>query len=84
MSSVIEDQVLCPCRALKRYLKATERLRAGSKKLFISYKTHKPITRDTISNWIVKTIKMSYDNLEGVRAQKSVHFLGLVQKCPIE
>ena len=40
----------------------------GSKKLFISYKTHKPITRDTISNWIVKTIKMSYDNLEGVRA----------------
>ena len=68
VSSVIEDQVLCPCRALKRYLKATEGLRAGSKKLFISYKTHKPITRDTISNWIVKTIKMSYDNLEGVRA----------------
>ena len=71
-SSVKEDELLCPVRALKLYIKMTKHLRAGSNKLFICYKKnqHNPASKDSISKWIVKTIKVAYSepNLEGVRA----------------
>lgn len=71
-SSIKEDDLLCPVRALKMYIKMTKHLRAGSNKLFICYKKnqHNPASKDSISKWIVSTIKIAYTDksLEGMRA----------------
>ena len=46
------DEDICPLLTLKEYLKRTQDLRGDEEKLFISYqKTHKAVSRDTISRW---------------------------------
>lgn len=63
-----ENNLLDPKRALYFYLKKTQVLRIKSdgtaeKKIFLALnKPHQAITAQTISNWIVQTIKMAYDD----------------------
>ena len=59
-SSIREDKVWCPVRALKWYMKRTEPLRGTCHSLFIiSCKPHGRASKDTISRWIVEAISRS-------------------------
>jgi len=59
-----EDQVWCPVKCLKFYLARTKGLRAGEDQLFISSTPpHQPISRQTLSRWIVQIIKRAYSSL---------------------
>ncbi|CAC5415908.1 unnamed protein product [Mytilus coruscus] len=52
-----------PKRAIAIYLKRKEELRKDEGKLFLStVKPLKPVTSQTISRWLVNTIKMAYEN----------------------
>ena len=75
-----EDLMLCPVRALKRYLKHTKSIRGESTQLFISLKgnTKRDIHPSTISNWIKKTIILTHQEandkdfrLTGVKAHQT-------------
>ena len=60
-----DNRLLDPKRALYEYLKRTDKLRGTDSdkecKLFLSInKPNKPVSCQTISTWIVKTIKMAY------------------------
>lgn len=63
-----ENKLLDPKRALLFYLKKTERFRRDAEgndetKLLLSLcEPHKPVTSQTISKWIVNTIKMAYQD----------------------
>lgn len=63
-----ENYRLDPKRALYWYLKKTQFLRKGSdgiseKKIFLALnKPHQAVSTQTISNWIVQTIKMAYQD----------------------
>ena len=62
-TSVEEDLLMCPCRALAIYMNRTEALREGKEHLFITYKkgeVRRP-SKDTISRWIVQTVKIAYE-----------------------
>ena len=56
------NPLLCPVRALRLYLDRVEPRRRGRKRLFISHldSYDKEISCDTISRWIVQTIKLAY------------------------
>ena len=57
LSSIAEDKLWCPVRALKWYINRTQNLRS-SEQLFVScLPPHKAVSRDTISRWIVSAIK---------------------------
>lgn len=63
--SFSDDKLLDPKRTVYMYLKRTEEFRQKDGKeefrLFLSInKPHKPVSAQTISKWIVKTIKMAY------------------------
>lgn len=63
--SLPNNKLLDPKRSLSFYLRQTEPFRrSGDKdetKLFLSYvKPHKPVSAQTISKWIVNTIKFAY------------------------
>ena len=55
----------CVVRAIKIYLTHTKDIRQGRKRLFIAYKPGhtEEIKPATISSWIVKTVRYTYDNL---------------------
>ena len=57
-----EDLLLCPVRALKRYLKITRKARPECSRLFVSShkKVKKPISKNTISYWIRNVISDAY------------------------
>ena len=60
-----ENKLLDPKRAVYEYLKRTQEFREKEDKyetrLFLAInKPHLPVTSQTISSWIVKTIKMAY------------------------
>ena len=63
-----ENHRLDPKRALYWYLKQTKVLRikldgTQEKKIFLALnKPHQPVSTQTISNWIVQTIKMAYED----------------------
>ena len=57
------DRYLCPVRAIKFYLKATESLRVNRSRLFIPLKGSKEISAATISRWIGSAIKFAFQNL---------------------
>lgn len=82
-----DNKKLDPKRALAIYLKRTEEMRKDEVKLFLAtVKPFKPVTAQTISKWIVNTIKMAYENKDfKVRAHK-IHwpFLGFIQWCEYE
>ena len=56
-SSIREDKVWCPVRALKWYIKRTENLRKSSQLFVTAREPHKGVSRDTLSRWIVSAIK---------------------------
>ncbi|XP_021360867.1 uncharacterized protein LOC110455211 [Mizuhopecten yessoensis] len=62
LSSVEEDRLVCPCRALSQYLLRTKKFRKGVEQLFVTYKDNlcHAASRDTISRWIVQTIERCY------------------------
>ena len=61
-----DDKLLDPKRALTYYLKRTDEFRGedrGGSKLFLSISNpHKPVSCQTISNWIVNIIQFAYDD----------------------
>lgn len=64
-----KEKALCVVHCLQEYLKRTKILRKGRErgrsKLFISTrKPHKPICRDTLSNWVKKGLKLSGVNMD--------------------
>ena len=63
-SSLVEDESLCPIRALKVYLDKTKSMRKGKALLFVSLREgySKDITRITISQWIKQTIHTWYQS----------------------
>ena len=53
------DVRLCVVRALRRYIERTAEIRK-SQLLFVSYvKPHKAVSRDTISRWVLHTMRVS-------------------------
>ena len=72
-----EEKKLDPKRTMAEYLKRTDKFRKGSDgnevlQLFLGIsKPHKPVSRQTISNWIVKTIQMAYDEEKNVKAHST-------------
>lgn len=64
VSSVPEDRLLCPCRALSHYVKRSSEIRGGKQHLFLTYgrKDHRAASRDTLARWIVEVIKYAYDS----------------------
>ena len=63
-SNKARDLILCPCRCLKAYIERTESLRGEKKELFITYQEgrNRPASKNTISRWIVSTIKEAYSS----------------------
>ncbi len=61
----LPDRLLCPVRALRYYLKRTEALRSGTKKLFLSTcpGVAKEASKDTISRWIKLLIKEAHSSI---------------------
>ena len=58
------DNLLCPVRALKQYLKRTASFRNNKRRLFISVNPgyDRDITKSTISRWIKNVIILAYDH----------------------
>ena len=58
------DNLLCPVRAIKQYLKSTASFRHGKRRLFISMnpRYNRDITKSTIARWIKTCIIMAYDH----------------------
>ncbi|PIK42863.1 hypothetical protein BSL78_20279 [Apostichopus japonicus] len=57
-SSIPEDRLWCPVRALKWYLHRTEALRGTSTSLFILPRApYSAASKDTLSRWLVETIR---------------------------
>ncbi|KAK3083512.1 hypothetical protein FSP39_024471 [Pinctada imbricata] len=76
--SFAENKLLDPKRALFYYLKCTESFRHDTEgkdetKLFLSInEPHKPVSSQTISSWLVKTIKMAHDkDCSGVKGHST-------------
>lgn len=56
-----EDEVYCPIRSLKHYIRVADTLRGPEKALFIkSREPHSRATRATVSGWIRSIIKEAY------------------------
>ena len=68
MSSIPEDRFWCPVRALKWYLKRTEKLRSTSRLFIIPSTPYGAASRDTISRWLVEVISPHAQG--GVRAHE--------------
>lgn len=71
-----DNKKLDPKRALGVYLKRTENFRRKDEgdelKLFLSVnKPHRPVSCQTISRWIVDTIKLAYDKDKKVKAHST-------------
>ena len=68
------DLLLCPCRAIRMYIRRTENIRSVSECLFLTYQPgqSRPASKSTISKWIVSLIKFVYERhnerLDSVRA----------------
>ena len=56
-SSVKEDKVWCPVRALKWYLDRTKVFRKNDQLFLISRQPYSPASRETISRWLVEAIQ---------------------------
>ena len=62
-SSVPEDKLWCPVRALKWYLARTKTLRNTISQLFMATTPpQRSVSRDTISRWIVRAIQLAVPN----------------------
>ena len=70
-----DDRKLCPVRSLKAYLARTKSFRKGQKRLFISYQENRQadISKNTISAWVKKLIKFTYQAGNSKACQLSGH-----------
>ena len=59
LSSVEEDKVWCPVRALKWYAERTKLRRTTSSLFVATIAPHKGVATSTIANWLVECIKMA-------------------------
>ena len=62
-SSEDEDKLWCPVRALKWYLDRTKDIRCGPNLFISSRPPHSPVSRDTISRWLVLAIRSAGDEV---------------------
>jgi len=62
-SSVEEDKVWCPVRALKWYISRTKSLRSSSDLFITTTAPHRAASKDTISRWLVECIKLTGDGV---------------------
>ena len=67
-STVREDRVLCPVRALKWYLARTKPVRKSSQLFLIPRRPYAPASKDTLSRWIVQLIRPHAQPEERVKA----------------
>ena len=56
-SSVTEDKLWCPVRALRWYLDRVKSYRKHEQLFLAVQEPHGPVSRDTVSRWIVKAIQ---------------------------
>ena len=56
LSSVSEDKLWCPVRALKWYIKRTESLRQSPRLFILPRAPHTAASKDTISRWLTEVI----------------------------
>ena len=56
-STVSEDRLWCPFRALKWYIDRTKSIRSSNQLFISSVEPHGPVSPDTVSRWIVQGIK---------------------------
>ena len=59
LSSVEEDKVWCPVRALKWYVDRTKSKRASSSLFVATIAPHKEVATSTLAGWLVECIKMA-------------------------
>jgi hypothetical protein len=66
------ERLLCPVRAIRLYLKRTNKTRGNRKKLFLSLspKSTSEIGANTISRWLRDTIKLTYQSQNSSEIQK--------------
>lgn len=67
-SSVREDRLVCPVRALKWYIHKTKALRSSDALFILPRAPFSAASKDTISKWIVRTIQPHASSSETVRA----------------
>ena len=62
VSSVPEDRLLCPCRALRVYVERTRGIRGDDDHLFLCFakNRHGPASRDTLARWLVELVEFAY------------------------
>ncbi|MGL5405356.1 MAG: hypothetical protein ACRDAX_00930, partial [Propionibacteriaceae bacterium] len=57
-----DEMLLCPVRALRRYLKRTRHLRPECRRLFVSTGvTKKEVSKNTLSFWLREVIRRAYE-----------------------
>ena len=60
LSEFVKDKRLCVVTVLKMYLKRTEGLRDGHRKLLISYMApFQPVTKTSVGRWVKNVMKLS-------------------------
>ena len=66
------DRLLCPVRALRHYLKRTERFRRGRRRLFISFQPGRKdeLHRNTLSAWIKEVVRYAYWSLSDEQSKR--------------
>ena len=67
-SSVREDRLVCPVRALKWYLEKTKNLRTSEALFILPRSPYSRVSKDTISRWLVRIILPFADPGERIRA----------------
>ena len=67
-SSVAEDKLWCPVRALKWYLERTKVVRTSDKLFVIPRSPYSAAAKDTISKWLIRLISPHASQGENVRA----------------
>ena len=68
ISSIPEDYLVCPVRALRAYIKRTKPLRAGDRLFILPKVPHPAASKDTLSRWIRSLILPHVQTSEPVRA----------------
>ena len=62
-TSVEEDLRLCPCRALRTYLKRTKSVHNSVSQLFVTFKKgeSRAASKASVARWLVTTVKLAYE-----------------------
>ena len=84
-SSIADDKLYCPVRALKWYVERSKPVRTSDKLFILLRRPFTPASRSTLSRWIVNLIKLFTQEGETVRAHDlrghatSKAWFGLIQ-----